>query len=262
MQLKFLERNDIDKEKWDFCIQNSINPLPYALSWYLDAVTAGRWAAVVGLENERYVAVMPLPWERKYYIRYLKQPIFCQQLGLFSMQKIEEDLWLEFLKIVEKKFRYASRYHFHVGQEKVINTLKKKYDFQTFYTHHLDLQLSYEQLSKRYDADKRYHLRQAAKKYKAGLFQIGSNLKPEQLYALFEESVSSKIVGGIDKKAAIIFKKLYQVLEKIAVCLIFIPLIKMKLRQVFLFFLGRNGTFIFLMQAGRNIEPIKDDFGF
>jgi hypothetical protein len=214
MQLKFLERKEIDNQKWDFCIQNCINPLPYALSWYLDAVTGGRWAAIVGIENQTYVAVMPLPWAKKMFIRYLKQPLFCQQLGIFSLQKISEKSWVAFLRLAQGKFPYASRYHFHVGQENTIEKLEQKTDFHIFYTHLLDLTRSHAHLLRGYDADKRYHLRQATKKYKAQIFHVGSNLGAARLFELFKESTASKIAGGIAKDANLVFKRLYEALEK------------------------------------------------
>src|SRR6056297_1897646 len=74
----YLHKN-IDKQKWDNCIQHAHNELIYAYSWYLDIVSP-HWDALI---QGDYEMVMPLPKKRKYRITYLIQPLFTQQLGIF-----------------------------------------------------------------------------------------------------------------------------------------------------------------------------------
>ena len=85
MEIKYLKHNQIDKQKWDSAIENAENGLVYALSWYLDIVSPNWDALVVG----DYEQVMPVTHKRKYGIKYLIQPPFCQQLGFFSQSKNE-----------------------------------------------------------------------------------------------------------------------------------------------------------------------------
>ncbi len=101
--IRFLERNEIDTAKWDRCIENAANGLIYARSFYLDTM-AKNWSALVLGD---YEAIMPLPWNRKYFIYYLYQPIFTAQLGLFSLNGINDDLIEEFLTLAEKKFAFC-----------------------------------------------------------------------------------------------------------------------------------------------------------
>jgi len=54
--IDYLLHSDIDKMKWDACIQKAFNGNIYALSWYLDVVHEG-WEALV---EDDYVRVMPL----------------------------------------------------------------------------------------------------------------------------------------------------------------------------------------------------------
>lgn len=80
MKILHIRHNQIDKELWDRRITSSVCSLPYACSWYLDAVCSG-WEALV---TPDYEYVMPLPVKRKFGVKYLIQPRWVQQLGVFS----------------------------------------------------------------------------------------------------------------------------------------------------------------------------------
>jgi len=60
-------------------MEQSVNSMVYGYSWYLTNVSPG-WE---GLVLDDYLAVMPLTCHRKYFIYYLSQPFFTQQLGVF-----------------------------------------------------------------------------------------------------------------------------------------------------------------------------------
>ncbi|MDX2196059.1 MAG: hypothetical protein NW207_06550 [Cytophagales bacterium] len=78
--IKYLQNKDINYQKWDECIQYSVNTRIYAYTWWLDSVCE-HWD---GLVYGDYEAVMPLPWKQKYLLKYIYQPPFTQQLGIFS----------------------------------------------------------------------------------------------------------------------------------------------------------------------------------
>ena len=80
-EIHYLQRQEIDTAKWDACIDKAPNGLIYGRSFYLDHMAAGQWDALVLGD---YEAIMPLAWRRKWGIRYLYQPPFTQQLGIFS----------------------------------------------------------------------------------------------------------------------------------------------------------------------------------
>lgn len=78
--ITYIKRKDLDVGKYDKCVENALQSRIYAFSWYLDIV-ADHWDVLV---LDDYDAVMPLPWKRKYFIKYITQPLFCQQLGVFT----------------------------------------------------------------------------------------------------------------------------------------------------------------------------------
>ncbi len=77
--LRILCHKEIDKQRWNAALDNSIIPLPYVYSWYLD-IACPQWNAIV---NEDYSVIAPLSYRIKAGIKYLYQPFFTQQFGLF-----------------------------------------------------------------------------------------------------------------------------------------------------------------------------------
>lgn len=102
MEIRALKQQDIDRQKWDACIANAQQSLPYAYTWYLDAV-AENWD---GLVYGNYEAVMPLVWLRKYGVPCMYQPYYCQQLGVFSTHKLSIALRTAFLNMAASSFPY------------------------------------------------------------------------------------------------------------------------------------------------------------
>ena len=99
--IKYLQNHEIDRSRWDTCIDNADNGLIYGYSFYLDAITTN-WD---GLVLNNYEAVFPLPYRKKWTIEYLYQPIVTPQLGLFGSH-LNEDLVATFLDAIPKKFKY------------------------------------------------------------------------------------------------------------------------------------------------------------
>ena len=105
MAIHYLTYREIDKSKWDNCIDHAANGSIYACSFYLDAM-AKHWDALV---LNDYEAVMPLTWNKKYGIYYLYQPPFTACLGIFGDQ-LSAGTVNEFLKAIPAKFSYWDIY--------------------------------------------------------------------------------------------------------------------------------------------------------
>ena len=103
MNLIYLPYEKIDKSKWDHCLQNSINKLIYAESVYLDKMST-QWDAIV-LDN--YDAIMPLPWRKKMGIKYLYQPAFLQQGGIYSYKMLPSEVIEAFIDKTSQHFKFA-----------------------------------------------------------------------------------------------------------------------------------------------------------
>jgi len=113
LEISYVKHADIDKEKWDECISNANNGLIYAYSYYLDAMIEN-WDAIV---MNKYEAVMPITWNKKFGIRYLYQPAFTQQLGIFGNCSFTEDVIesfidkaLEIFSFIEISLNYKNEF--------------------------------------------------------------------------------------------------------------------------------------------------------
>lgn len=99
--IQYLTHQQVDKIKWDRCIERADNGLIYAYSIYLDTM-ANQWDALV---LNDYEAVMPLTWNKKYGIRYLYQPFLTAQLGVFGKAISEEQL-NSFIQAIPLSFKF------------------------------------------------------------------------------------------------------------------------------------------------------------
>lgn len=100
MIIKHLKHKEIDKLKWDEQIDKSQNATLYAQSWYLDIVCPG-WEALV---NEDFSIFMPLPIKLKYGFKYLTQPFYSQQLGVFTISELNKSDFYRFIESIPYKF--------------------------------------------------------------------------------------------------------------------------------------------------------------
>ncbi len=107
-QIEIIPSNQINKRKWDKCIENAANGLIYGYSFYLDIVSK-HWD---GLVMNDYEAVMPLPWKNKYGISYLSQPLFTPSLGIFG-NNLSANIVNLFLHNIPAKFKYWDIYLNH-----------------------------------------------------------------------------------------------------------------------------------------------------
>ena len=105
MKISYLSNTDIDKSKWDRCIDNAANGLIYAYSFYLDAMSEN-WDALI---MDDYEMVMPITWKKKYAIYYLYQPVFTASLGIFG-NNISAEIAKTFLVNIPAKFKYWDFY--------------------------------------------------------------------------------------------------------------------------------------------------------
>ncbi|MCX6271972.1 MAG: GNAT family N-acetyltransferase [Bacteroidetes bacterium] len=101
MDIRYLGHNDIDRKRWDHCIESAINGNIYAYSWYLDTV-CDRWDALVG---DDYDTVFPLTRKKKFGFDYLYQPAFSQQLGVFTRGHLTPQIVDEFLSLIPANFK-------------------------------------------------------------------------------------------------------------------------------------------------------------
>jgi len=194
LHIQYLSNQQIDKRKWDDCIDTASNGLVYAYSYYLDAM-ADNWD---GLVLNDYEAVMPLPWRKKWGIAYLYQPAFTAQLGVFA-KKIDETLLKAFLQHVPKKFRY---WDFSLNYGNNYNIAD--YPFFQRSNFVLNLNASYHDLNDQYRENIKRNLKKAAT-YKCS---CKKNIEVGQIIGLAEQQSHSLTERDYQR-----FANLYALLE-------------------------------------------------
>ncbi|MCK4749392.1 MAG: hypothetical protein KAT15_20200, partial [Bacteroidales bacterium] len=122
-------------------------------SWYLDAA-ADHWSALI-MDDYRYI--MPVVWKRKFGIRYLYQPVFCQQLGVFSKEFTDPAIIRQFNNTLLGRFRFGV-VNFNmknlVGEEQPFEVADRS-------NYVLPLQNVYEDLYRSYSVNARRNLKRS-----------------------------------------------------------------------------------------------------
>ena len=199
--ISHLNHKEIDKKKWDNCIDNSINTLTYAYSWYLDIVSPG-WEALV--EGE-YESVMPLTGNKKYGIHYLYPPYFAQQLGVFFKKKKSQEELEEFIQAIPQQYKFI---------EINLNT-QNCYEFPGFEIRkniniELNLNSPYETLRKKFSEDTKRNIKKATKNQ----VSIQKNIPPEEVISIFRKNTGKKITNLKDKNYKVLLNLINTCIQK------------------------------------------------
>jgi hypothetical protein len=198
VEINYLTYQQIDKAKWDDCINNADNGLIYACSFYLDAM-AKNWDALV---LNDYEAVMPLTWNKKYSIHYLYQPPFMACLGVFG-KSLNAETVSAFLQTVPAKFKYWDIY-FNPGNLFTISNFNL-YERMSYV---LNLNETYENIYKAY----RDNIKRNIKKSEQFGLRIHKDVAIAEVVQLAKEQ-AGKFASPADDDF-IRFEKLFDLLYK------------------------------------------------
>jgi len=190
--IRYISHEEIDRPQWDKLINEAPNGLIYALSWYLDIVSPG-WAALIKEEEGGYVAVLPLPERHKFGMRYLKQPLFAQQLGLFYLKTPDPADWQQIAHLLRKQFRFITQYAFNTSNINLLQAGCPELTGVAFTTYHLLLRPAYPQLLANYKPNRRWRLNQARRR---GL-RLERTTDIDLLVRIFAENTAPRIYGVI-----------------------------------------------------------------
>lgn len=167
--IHYVKREDLEVEMYNGCIENSIQSRIYAFSWYLDIV-ADHWDVLV---LNDYEAVMPIPWKQKYFIKYVTQPFFCQQLGVFSSKRLSKELQEKMIKRIPKKFLKVSL-NFNSDNFSTSNMILKN-------NYILNIESSFEENYKKLNNNRKRDLKKA---YKSSL-TFDENIEANEFYNFY-----------------------------------------------------------------------------
>jgi len=175
--ISYLKHYEIDKQRWDDCINQSDNGLVYAMSWYLDMVCPD-WEALI---KDDYQYVFPLTRGKKYGIHYLFQPYFAQQLGVFSVHPVDTLITDEFIRSIPRKYRLVEinlNEFQEQGTENPERMMKDNFNLT------LALSKPYEELYSNYSQNTRRNL----KKAREAKIRIADIVNENELIQMFRKN--------------------------------------------------------------------------
>ena len=178
--ITYIQQKNINRQKWDACIDKSSNACIFVYSWYLDIV-CDDWSALI---LNDYEAIFPLVSKSRYKINYLYQPFFTRYFGVVSEAKISDKLVSDFFEAIPDKFKYIE-FCLHESnsiKKKEIETSEKIFQL-------LDLKSSYEIIQKNYSENAKRSIKKAIK---AGL-KIRPDIEPEKIVSLFKTTKGNEL---------------------------------------------------------------------
>lgn len=195
--IKLYKSAEINREKWNFCINHSHSPLIYAQSWYLDQISEN-WMALV---EDDYEAVFPLCFKKRFGFRKINQPNFVQQLGLFSQKQISKDDFKAFLNQIPKTF-FKSFVNCNYSNNPFLNDFKstKRGNFI------LKLLPTYPELYKSYTENHRRNIKKAIQNQ---VNVVENQLSVAEVVAFYVENVAD-VLKSISKKEIQNFQQVCQ----------------------------------------------------
>lgn len=119
--IKQISRKNLDLDKYTACIVSSTNYRVYAEVWYLDVVADNNWYCLV---LNDYEAVMPIPYQRKFGLKFVIQPYYCQQLGVFHGEQFTKKQFKQFEQKLHRKL--VRSYHFNEENTEIFSPKGEK----------------------------------------------------------------------------------------------------------------------------------------
>lgn len=230
--IEYLRNDQIDKAKWDQCIDGAPNGLVYAYSFYLDAMAKNWDALVLG----DYEIVMPLTWNSKYGIKYLHQPFLTAQLGVFG-KGITEYNRGKFFETIPSSFRYID---ISLNSENIMSSPSGFNILRSNYT--LDLGKEYKELYSKYNENIQRNIKKA--------LQAGCVLQKEfDAEKVIQLAIAQmKEYGKESKDNVERFRKLYRLLHEKQMALTYgIADKEGKLLSSCIFFFSHNRAYYILV---------------
>ncbi len=198
MEIRLLNHDQIDIEKWDARVRQSSKGLPYALSGYLDIVANSKWQALVA---DNYSYIFPLPFEHKMGLKFYLQPILSQQLGIIG-EEVNQTLCAEFIRNIPPDFA-----HMNIKGNEANYFETKLYETKQRTNLTLELSKDYDTLTLNFSKSLKKRIRQSKEYYSV------HKVKPaKQIADFYSTEMESRLNLGQDKYSTI--KKLLEFLEE------------------------------------------------
>lgn len=174
--MKFVNRQDIDTEKWNNRIGKDAAENVFSYTWYLDS-TAESWGALIS--DDDFNTVLPIAFTTKLGVKRMYQAPFTREYSIFG----KDFNWAEALEFLRKEFKHIS---FRSGELDLTNTSEGRQNQELLLT---------EDFTSKYRSNAKRLVKKGNK-----LFTFRLAKDPSPLIQLFEDTVAHKVdaVGNIE----------------------------------------------------------------
>ncbi len=205
MDIRLLDREELDRLLYDSCVHYAANGTFFGYAWMLDQLSRD-WQALVEVENEKYVSVLPLPRGRAFWRQpALLQPELIREIGIYSVKPMSPGRVRGFWKRLPEEYAYVD-----------LRVEPRSKPLPTFSLEAAELDNYYLLLNRPYEelaaaAGPAYESRRDAVQEQGDLFPI-SGPKPEVLADLYQEIHGADDTGGENFHG--LQRVMYQVLHR------------------------------------------------
>ncbi|QHL87732.1 GNAT family N-acetyltransferase [Nibribacter ruber] len=205
--IQLLSHQEIDLAQWEACLASCSHSLVYAHAWYLNVVTKNSWQALVEMKDGKYVSVFPLPLKKWIGHKQVYQPLFTQQLGLFTTSDSTHTAVEEYLEVLAQHFQQV-QYQLPSTASFSLPT-QKGWQMRLRPNYELSLAASYESIYKDYSQNLKRSLKKGAQA------SLHSTLvsSPDAVIHLFSQT-KGKELPNLQARHYAILKKLVAQAQK------------------------------------------------
>lgn len=150
MNIKLVQRHEIDDQRWNKIVAGAANGTIYGYTFYLDSV-AKQWMALIA---DEYQFILPLPCSRKSGFLLLMNPLFCQRVAIYSTQEVTCEVAEQFLKQLSSIGDFVQ-----LSLDLPLDTCPEYFSMKQRSNFVLNLDREYSEIYKRYSKDARKSLR-------------------------------------------------------------------------------------------------------
>lgn len=199
MDIKLIERKNIDDKRWNGCVHFALSAPPYGYTWYLDNVCEDWLGLVVG----NYKMVMPIVLGKKFGITYTHQPFFTQQLGIYGDIPLGQETIDSFFAAIPSHVKYLEMSLNESNFAPSKGTITERHNYL------LNLKPSHEEILAHYSGN----ILRKIKKAKKESLKINTQLSPEVFADFYREHTAPKIDGFEDKHYYMMMRIIYKAMH-------------------------------------------------
>ncbi|MEX0980971.1 MAG: GNAT family N-acetyltransferase [Bacteroidales bacterium] len=179
--IRFLRRRQINDERWNGVVASSRFETIYPYTWYLDACS-DNWAGYVMNDFE---CVMPVAFRRKIGLKYTYQPVYCQQLGVYSEHRVDTEVSRMFLHELRRNFKMGD---YALNEGNILGD-EKGFEVSDNTNYILSLAAPYDEIHKNYTENCRRNVKRA---HRSGI-EFTDQVSIDEVIALKQMSGQSRL---------------------------------------------------------------------